>query len=67
MGISGTAKELSPSQKLCCMELVISSHADTFLTLLDSEDEGSTIIQNASNHFPIRLQHISNNLPVETV
>jgi len=67
MGISGTAEELLSSQKLCCMEFVTSSHAATFLTLLESKDEGSTIIQNADNHFPIGLQHISNNLPVETV
>jgi hypothetical protein len=36
------------------MELVLSFHAATFLTLLDSEDQGITIIQNAGNHFPAK-------------
>jgi len=34
MGISGISEELSSSQKLCWMELVMSSHAATFPTLL---------------------------------
>jgi hypothetical protein len=36
------------------MELLISSHAATILTLLNSEDEGITVIQNAGNHFPVK-------------